>query len=140
MNGEPTPSLRASEAKLQAIAVGLRGAGSGGLRFISGFNVPSLDEALDMLTRLVRQSGRPLSFSLVRRQSAPKLWRSLLARTSAAQAEGLAMAAKVAPQPVGGRLGLQGSLAPFRPAHRHTVPGLNVIDMQAADIGTGGGR
>ena len=40
VKGEPTPSLRATEAELQAIAAGLKDAGRGVLQFISDFNTP----------------------------------------------------------------------------------------------------
>jgi len=113
VKGEPTPSLRATEAELQAIAAGLKDAGRGVLQFISDFNMPSLEEEFAMLTRLVRDSGRPLSFSLAQRHSAPDGWRQLLALTTAANAQGLAMAAQVAPRPIGVLLGLQGSRNPF---------------------------
>ena len=113
IKGEPTPSLRASEDELQAIAAGLKDAGRGVLQFISDFNVPSLEEEFAMLTRLVRESGRPLSFSLAQRHSAPDGWRKLLALTTDANARGLAMVAQVAPRPIGVLLGLQGSRNPF---------------------------
>ena len=113
VKGEPTPSLRASEDELRAIALGLRDAGSGVLQFISDFNRPSLEEEFAMLSRLVRDSGRPLSYSLAQRPSAPGLWRQLLALTETANAQGLAITAQVAPRPIGVLLGLQGSLNPF---------------------------
>ena len=113
IKGEPTPSLRASEDELRAIALGLRDAGSGVLQFISDFNIPSLEEEFAMLARLVRGSGRPLSFSLGQRHSAPGHWRQLLDLTEAANAQGLAITAQVAPRPIGVLLGLQGSLNPF---------------------------
>ena len=113
IKGEPTPSLRASEAELRAIALGLRDAGSGVLQFISDFNIPSLEVEFAMLARLVRDSGRPLSFSLGQRHSAPGHWRQLLGLTEAANAQGLAITAQVAPRPIGVLLGLQGSLNPF---------------------------
>ncbi|MDH4392402.1 MAG: amidohydrolase family protein [Aquabacterium sp.] len=113
IKGEPTPSLRATEDELQAIAAGLKDAGSGVLQFISDFNMPSLEEEFAMLTRLVRDSGRPLSFSLGQRHSAPDGWRQLLALTTDANAQGLPMVAQVAPRPIGVLLGLQGSRHPF---------------------------
>jgi N-acyl-D-aspartate/D-glutamate deacylase len=113
VKGEPTPSLRATEDELQAIAAGLKDAGRGVLQFISDFNVPSLEEEFAMLTRLVRDSGRPLSFSLGQSHRAPEGWRQLLALTTEANAQGLPMAAQVAPRPVGVLLGLQGSRQPF---------------------------
>ncbi len=113
IKGEPTPSLRASEDELMAIALGLQDAGRGVLQFISDFNRPSLDEEFAMLTRLVAASGRPLSFSLAQRHSAPEHWRRLLALTEAANARGLPIVAQVAPRPIGVLLGLQGSRNPF---------------------------
>ncbi|MEN9629192.1 MAG: hypothetical protein RJA10_2419 [Pseudomonadota bacterium] len=120
VKGEPTPGLRATESELMAIALGLRDAGRGVLQFISDFNVPSMEDEFAMLSRLVRQSGRPLSFSLGQRHSVPGNWRRLLGLTEAAQADGLAITAQVAPRPVGVLLGLQGSLNPFSacPAYR----------------------
>lgn len=113
IKGEPTPSLRATEDELQAIAGGLKDAGRGVLQFISDFNMPSLEEEFAMLTRLVRNSGRPLSFSLGESHRAPDGWRKLLAMVTEANAQGLPMAAQVAPRPIGVLLGLQGSRQPF---------------------------
>src|SRR5882724_1563277 len=41
VKGDPTPSLRASEAELLGIAMGMKDAGSGVIEFISDFNTPS---------------------------------------------------------------------------------------------------
>ena len=128
VKGEPTPSLRATEAELQAIAAGLKDAGRGVLQFISDFNTPSLEEEFAMLTRLVRDSGRPLSFSLGQRHSAPDGWRQLLALTAEANARGLAMAAQVAPRPISVLLGLQGSRNPFS-----SCPGMQAIAHLSLD-------
>ena len=109
IKGEPTPSLRASEDELMAIALGLRDAGRGVLQFISDFNVPSMAEEFAMLTRLVQASGRPLSISLAQVHAAPQVWRRLLDHVSQANARGLPITAQVAPRPIGVLLGLQGS-------------------------------
>jgi len=69
VKGEPTPSLRASEAELTGIAMGLADAGSGVLQLLSDFNVPSAIEEFAMLRRVVEKSGRPLSFSLAQKRS-----------------------------------------------------------------------
>src|SRR5262249_42648514 len=41
VKGDPTPSLRASEAELLGIALGMKDAGSGVIEFISDFNTPN---------------------------------------------------------------------------------------------------
>ena len=109
ITGDPTPSLRAAEDELQAIALGLKDAGCGVLQFISDFTAPSLAEEFAMFSRLVAASGRPLSFSLAQSYRAPDAWRQLLALTAAANAQGLPITAQVAPRPIGVLLGLQGS-------------------------------
>ena len=113
IKGEPTPGLRATEAELTGIALGLRDAGRGVLQFISDFDTPSLDEEFAMLRRVVAASGRPMSFSLAQRHSSPHGYRKLLALVAQAQADGLPIRAQVAPRPVGVLLGLQGSRNPF---------------------------
>ncbi len=119
VKGEPTPSLRAAEDELQAIAAGLKDAGRGVLQFISDFVHPSLEDEFAMLRRLVVQSGRPLSYSLAQRHNAPDLWRQLLALTSEANAQGQQITAQVAPRPIGVLLGLQGSRNPFSGCASH---------------------
>ena len=109
IKGEPTPSLRASEDELQAIAAGLQDAGSGLLQFISDFVQPSMEEEFGMLTRLVQASGRPLTYSLAQSFRAPDGWRRLLALTEQANARGLSITGQVAPRPIGVLLSLQGS-------------------------------
>jgi N-acyl-D-aspartate/D-glutamate deacylase len=64
LKGDPMPSLRASEAELGAIALGMRDAGCGVLEYISDWNTPDTDSEFAMVRRLVRESGRPLSYSL----------------------------------------------------------------------------
>jgi N-acyl-D-aspartate/D-glutamate deacylase len=114
-DGQPTPTLTASEEELTAIALGLasanQGAGLGVLQFVSDFSDPVHEFA--MLRRLVECSGRPLSFSLVQSPRARDQWRYLLDELSSATAAGLAMTAQVCGRPVGILLGLELTLHPF---------------------------
>jgi len=112
-NGDPTPGLRAAEDELTGIALGLKDAGRGVLQFISDFDQPSLEAEFAMLRRIIGASGRPMSFSLAQRHSAPGNWRKLLDLTAAAAADGVPISAQVAPRPIGVLLGLQGSRTPF---------------------------
>ena len=110
--GDPTPGLRASEAELMGIAMGLKDAGSGVIELISDFDTPDPLSEFAMIRRLVAASGRPLSLSLAQAGPADG-WRGLLGLIEAASRDGLAIRAQVAPRPIGVLLGLQGTLNPF---------------------------
>jgi N-acyl-D-aspartate/D-glutamate deacylase len=113
IKGDPTPSLRATEAELLGIAMGLADAGSGVLQLLSDFDTPSMEEEFAMLRRIVEKSGRPLSFTVIQRHDNPEAWRKLLALVAEAVQDGLPIRGQVAPRPIGMLLGLQASLNPF---------------------------
>ncbi|WP_038200272.1 N-acyl-D-amino-acid deacylase family protein [Xenophilus azovorans] len=113
IKGDPTPSLRASEAELTGIAMGLADAGRGVLQLLSDFDTPSLEEEFAMLRRVVEKSGRPLSFTVAQKHDDPQGWRQLLALVGQAVKDGLPIRGQVAPRPIGMLLGLQASLNPF---------------------------
>jgi N-acyl-D-aspartate/D-glutamate deacylase len=110
-DGQPTPTLTASETELIGIAEGLKEAGRGVLQFVSDFNDPQKEAA--MLRRIVEESGRPLSVSLAQADVAPEGWRALLGAIETAMNDGLPMRAQVAPRPVGVLLGLELTMNPF---------------------------
>jgi N-acyl-D-aspartate/D-glutamate deacylase len=113
IKGDPTPSLRASEAELTGIAMGLADAGRGVLQLLSDFDTPSLEEEFAMLRRVVEKSGRPLSFTVAQKHDDPEGWRKLLQLVAQAVKDGLPIRGQVAPRPIGMLLGLQASLNPF---------------------------
>lgn len=129
-DGQPTPTLTASQAELEGIAMGLAEAGRGVLQFVSDFNDPQKEAA--MLRHLVEVSGRPLSVSLAQSDAAPEGWRLLLGAIEAAAAEGLPIRAQVAPRPVGVLLGLDLTLNPFsaHPVYRE-IAGLPLAERVA---------
>lgn len=110
-DGQPTPTLTASEDELMGIALALGRAGKGVLQFVSDFADPEAEFA--MLRRLCERSGRPLSFSLAQSPAAPLGWRKLLDLLEKATVAGLPMKAQVAARPVGVLLGLDLTLNPF---------------------------
>ena len=110
-DGQPTPTLTASETELIGIAEGLKEANRGVLQFVSDFNDPQKEAA--MLRRIVEASGRPLSVSLAQADVAPEGWRALLGAIETAMNDGLPMRAQVAPRPVGVLLGLELTMNPF---------------------------
>lgn len=110
VKGDPTPSLRAAENELLGLALGVKDAGRGVLQMIMDFDDPaSIDSEFALMRRLVEQSGRPLSFSLMQKHGNVEGWRSLLRLTEEANRNGLEMRAQVAPRGVGVLLGLQTS-------------------------------
>ena len=110
-DGQPTPTLTASEAELTGIAMALKEAGKGVLQFVSDFDDPKKEAA--MLRRIVEASGRPLSVSLAQSDRAPEAWRVLLASIDQAAEQGLPMRAQVCGRPVGVLLGLELTMNPF---------------------------
>ncbi|TNE34499.1 MAG: D-aminoacylase [Alphaproteobacteria bacterium] len=110
-DGDPTPTLTASEKELAGIADALKATGKGVLQFVSDFNDPK-KEAL-MLRRLVEGSGRPLSVSLAQSDVVPDGWRNMLDMLEEAANDGLPMKAQVCGRPVGVLLGLELTLNPF---------------------------
>ncbi len=117
--GEPTPTLGAAEAELSAIAQAMRGVGEGWMQVISDFDDPEAEFA--MLRRLVEQSGRPITFSLLQREQRPKLWRELLDKVADVNRAGFNMKAQVMGRPIGIMLGFEISQNPFigRPSWQH---------------------
>jgi len=134
VHGDPTPSLRATEAELMGIAMGLRDAGHGVIEMISDFDTPDMDSEFAMLRRLVQASGRPLSLSLAQRHDDPEGWRGLLGKIDAAVAEGLPMIAQVAPRPIGLLLGLQASMNPFTPYPAYREIAAQPLDARVATL------
>jgi N-acyl-D-aspartate/D-glutamate deacylase len=117
-DGQPTPTLRASEQELTGIALGLAAADGGVLQFVSDFAEPEAE--FNMLRRIAERSGRPLSFSLTQHARVPTQWQKLLGWLSEANAAGLTMKAQVCGRPVGILFGLELTLHPFlfHPSYR----------------------
>jgi N-acyl-D-aspartate/D-glutamate deacylase len=117
-DGSPIATLTAGEDELTGIALGMAAAGRGVLQVVSDFDDPEAE--FDMLERIVRASGRPLSFSMVQSPRSPAGWRYFLERLSAARAEGLSIRAQVASRPVGVLFGLELTVNPFshHPSYR----------------------
>jgi N-acyl-D-aspartate/D-glutamate deacylase len=107
--GEPTPTLTASVDELVGIAAAIGRTGQGVLQLVSDF--VDVDGEFDLCRRMVVESGRPLSFSLL--ETPLGGWRRQLELLAAANDEGLAITAQVAPRAVGVLLGLDCTLNPF---------------------------
>ena len=113
LKGEYTPTLRAHEDELTAIAMGLSDAGAGFMEIVSDWNEPDPETEFEVLKRIVKISGRPVVFSCTQRHDRPHFWEDLMAMARQAQKEGLPIRPVVTPRPIGLLLGLNGSQNPF---------------------------
>src|SRR5690606_26687494 len=98
IKGTPTPTLKASEDELMAIAMGVKDAGRGVLQMITDFDGEDVDQEFQLMRRLTEASGRPLSFSLMQKHKNPNGWQRILELTRQANVDGLQMLAQVAPR------------------------------------------
>ena len=110
-DGTVTYSYAAGASELAGIARGVATSGRGVLQFISDFD--DVDAEFDIVRRMVRESGRPLSLSLLQMPGRPGRWREVLDRIEAARAEGMEIRAQVCGRPVGVMMALDFSRIPF---------------------------
>ncbi len=115
--GELVPGHFAEEAELFSIGRALGDAGRGAF----GMNSDFVDEAGEFvwMTRLSKETGRPVWFLLTDRVKDPERWRRLMGSVHAARAAGARITAQVAGRPVGIIMGVAGSFNPFsiRPSY-----------------------
>jgi len=112
-DGKSTPSFEAGEEELMALASALRQAGKGAMQLITDFEAP--DAIFALLRRLVEQSGRPLSVSLLEGTFGPMTlrWRDVLDWAAQASAAGLPIKAQVLSRAIGVLLGHELTLNTF---------------------------
>jgi N-acyl-D-aspartate/D-glutamate deacylase len=122
-DGKHIPTLRAEEAELTSIAHAMRSAGAGWMQIVSDFD--DQDAGLNggefgLFRRLAEVSGRPVTMTLLQNHANPELWRDLLGKIEAANAEGLLMTGQVRSRPTSVLLGFELSQNPFmgRPSYR----------------------
>jgi N-acyl-D-aspartate/D-glutamate deacylase len=96
------------------IALGLKDAGRGVLQWVSDWH--EQDAELEMILRIVRTTGRPLSISVGQSHAFNQDWRKILATITEATAEGLEIRAQVAPRPIGMIFGLATTHTPLHTA------------------------
>jgi N-acyl-D-aspartate/D-glutamate deacylase len=116
--GDFTPTLKAGEDELTAIAEAIHGQGRSVLQFV--LDLSSLDEDLPMMLRVAENTRCPITFSITQNDEAPRRWRQTLDEINAAAARGLSITAQIAARPVGLLLGLELSRNPFQthPSYR----------------------
>jgi len=110
--GDFTPTLKAGEDELTAIAAAMHGEGRSVLQFV--LDLSTLHEDLPMMLRVAEKTKCPISFSVTQNDREPQRWRRTLAEINAAAARGLSITAQIAARPVGLLLGLELSRNPFQ--------------------------
>jgi N-acyl-D-aspartate/D-glutamate deacylase len=110
--GEFTPTLKAGEDELTAIAGAMQGSGPSVLQFV--LDLSTLNEDLPMMLRVAEATKCPITFSITQNDKAPERYRQTLAEINAAAARGLQITAQIAARPVGLLLGLELSRNPFQ--------------------------
>src|ERR1700753_4032544 len=116
--GDYTPTLKAGEDELPAIASAMHGQGRSVLQFV--LDLSTIHEDLPMMLRVAENTGTPVSFSVTQNDRAPQRWRQTMASINEATAKGLSITAQIAARPVGLLLGLELSRNPFQthPSYR----------------------
>jgi N-acyl-D-aspartate/D-glutamate deacylase len=116
--GDLVPGHFAEEAELYGIGRAMASVGGGAF----GLNSDFVDEDAEFawMTRLSRETGRPVWFLLVDHAKDPARWRRLIKHVHAARAQGAQITAQVAGRPVGIIMGIAGSFNPFsiRPSYQ----------------------
>src|SRR6201991_2308224 len=116
--GDYTPTLKAGEDELTAIAAAMHGEGRSVLQFV--LDLSTIHEDLPMMLRVAENTKCPVSFSITQNDKSPRRWRQTLASINEATAKGLSITAQIAASPVGLLLGLELSRNPFQthPSYR----------------------
>jgi N-acyl-D-aspartate/D-glutamate deacylase len=117
-DGELVPSRDADAQELIGIGSALAATGRGAFGINSDFDDEDYEFA--WMTKVARDTGRPVWFLLTDRYQDPARWRRLLKGVHDARADGLSMTAQIAGRPIGVMMGIGTALNPFtvRPSYR----------------------
>ncbi|HEY0852628.1 MAG TPA: amidohydrolase family protein [Bradyrhizobium sp.] len=110
--GDFTPTLKAGEDELTAIAAAMQTQSRSVLQFV--LDLSTIHEDLPMMLRVADNTRCPITFSITQNDRAPQRWRQTLDEIGAATARGLSITAQIAARPVGLLLGLELSRNPFQ--------------------------
>ncbi|HWD57110.1 MAG TPA: amidohydrolase family protein [Stellaceae bacterium] len=116
-DGQLVPGHFAEEQELYGIGQAMAKVGAGAF----GMNSDFVDEEAEFawMTRLSKETGRPVWFLLTDRTKDPERWKRLMQGVHKARREGASITAQVAGRPVGVIQGIAGSYNPFaiRPSY-----------------------
>jgi N-acyl-D-aspartate/D-glutamate deacylase len=117
LTGGMVPSRYSGVDELLGIGRALGRVGRGAFGMNSDFDIET--EELGWMTRLGRETGRPVWFLLTDQPNDAERWRRLMEGVRAARAQGAMVTAQIAGRPVGVLLGADTALNPFsiRPSY-----------------------
>ncbi len=105
IDGEPVPGTFAAEDELFGIGSVLGELGTGVFELapagVAGEDVSAPAAEVAWMRKLAEAIGRPVTFAMLQVDSAPELWRELLAESAAAVATGARLVPQVAGRPTG---------------------------------------
>jgi N-acyl-D-aspartate/D-glutamate deacylase len=132
VDGEPVPGTFAAEDELFGIGEALSSLHTGVFEMAPagamGEDLAAPEREVDLMRRLSKQIGRPVSFAMIQVNAAPDLWRDLLRLTAVANSEGSDLRPQVAGRALNILMGFQ-TFHPFssRPSY------LAVADLPLAE-------
>jgi N-acyl-D-aspartate/D-glutamate deacylase len=97
--GDFTPTLKAGEDELTAIAAAMHGQGRSVLQFV--LDLSTINEDLPMMLRVAENTKCPIAFSITQNDKAPRRWRQTLDTINEATARGLSITAQICCAPRG---------------------------------------
>jgi N-acyl-D-amino-acid deacylase len=111
-DGGSIPTFDADVRELEEICRGMKDAGSGTFQIVlDAFR--GWDNEYPIIDRIVRDTGRPATFTLASGNEGPPSWRRVLDLMQETKAAGGAVTAQVMPRPIGLIGGLELSVHPF---------------------------
>ncbi|MGE0223159.1 MAG: amidohydrolase family protein [Acetobacteraceae bacterium] len=110
-SGEMVPSRYSQEDELLGIGMALKGLGYGAYGVNSDFDNEQAE--LAWMTKLAKETGRPVWFLLTDRPNDAERWRRLMSGVHEARKQGAMVTAQIAGRPVGVMLGIDTALNPF---------------------------
>jgi len=115
--GKETPAAEADAAELCGIASAFREVHHGVVQMVSDFDVlkgpERFDAEFDLVERIARASGRPLSMTWLQRDPGGEQWKAIRERVDIAVAQGLPLYLQTAARGIGVINGLEASFHPF---------------------------
>lgn len=135
LSGIAAPCRAATEEELLGIARGMARAGRGVLQIAPEFNqYPRAEQELEMVIRVARASGRPVTYSLKQTNGHKDGWKRLLEITARANDEGVNVRPMVFGRPTGAILSWEASFHRFVKAPSYEAVAHLPIEERAVEL------